>query len=463
MTASAVAVRAVEAFERPVTLRLPFRFGVVTLREASQAFLRAYVERPDGRGAWGHAAELMIPKWFDKRSDLGNEENVEQLRKSVRVAREIHLGADGYRTPVDLAHAVGAEQRRRLADENGLVAGYGPALAARAVLDAVCRLDGISFYDAVRTNRIGMRADHLPDDLRGFDIGAFLADLRPRAEIEARHTVGLADPLIEAEVPEARDGLPESLEAVVGRYGHRWFKIKVSGNPDADLERLAAIAAVLDRLDDYRTTLDGNEQFTDVPQLGDFLGRLWADRRLARLAASVAYVEQPLHRSVALDRHLGELADRVPFLIDESDAEDDSFAQARPLGYRGVSSKTCKGIYRSLLNAARCRHWGAERYFLSGEDLTTQPGLAVQQDLALVALLGLSHVERNGHHYVDGMQGAGEAEMDRFARAHPDLYRRDATGLHLEITGGRLRIASLACAGYAAGAVPDYDTMRPIV
>ncbi len=36
--------------------------------------------------------------------------------------------------------------------------------------------------------------------------------------------------------------------------------------------------------------------------------------------------------------------------------------------------------------------------FLSGEDLTCQAGLAVQQDLALVSLLGLSHVERNGHH-----------------------------------------------------------------
>ena len=35
--------------------------------------------------------------------------------------------------------------------------------------------------------------------------------------------------------------------------------------------------------------------------------------------------------------------------------------------------------------------------------ITTQAGLAVQQDLALVNPLGLTDVERNGHHYVNGM------------------------------------------------------------
>ena len=44
--------------------------------------------------------------------------------------------------------------------------------------------------------------------------------------------------------------------------------------------------------------------------------------------------------------------DRVD--LDESDGELDSFVQARKRGYAGISSKTCKGIYKSLLNAARC-------------------------------------------------------------------------------------------------------------
>ena len=97
-------------------------------------------------------------------------------------------------------------------------------------------------------------------------------------------------------------------------------------------------------------------------------------------------------------------------LIDESDNTLDAFIKAIAHGYTGVSSKNCKGFYRSLLNAARCRKLnsgGEQRFFMSAEDLTTQAGLAVQQDLALVNLIGLTHVERNGHHYVDGFAGQG--------------------------------------------------------
>src|SRR5204863_514653 len=80
------------------------------------------------------------------------------------------------------------------------------------------------------------------------------------------------------------------------------------------------------------------------------------------------------------------------------------------------------------LNAARCRLWnreeGAARYFMSGEDLTLQAGVALQQDLALVSLLGLAHAERNGHHYVNGMAGLPLAQQAAVLEAHPDLYER---------------------------------------
>ena len=53
-------------YERPVELRLPFRFGVVTLTEAPQAFVRARVILADGREGEGVSAEFLVPKWFDK-------------------------------------------------------------------------------------------------------------------------------------------------------------------------------------------------------------------------------------------------------------------------------------------------------------------------------------------------------------------------------------------------------------
>jgi hypothetical protein len=128
-----------------------------------------------------------------------------------------------------------------------------------------------------------------------------------------------------------------------------------------------------------------------------------------------------------------------------------------------VSSKTCKGLYKSLLNLARCARWNAEAgrpaFFMSAEDLTTQPGLALQQDLALVALLGLGHVERNGHHYVRGLAALPPGEQRAFLAAHPDLYMDDAGLDCLRIAGGRVAIGSLACVGFAAGAEPDWRSM----
>jgi hypothetical protein len=151
-------------------------------------------------------------------------------------------------------------------------------------------------------------------------------------------------------------------------------------------------------------------------------------------------------------------------IIDESDAELASFPAARKLGYRGVSSKLCKGFYKSLLNAARCARWNAGngrgvRYFMTAEDLTTQAGLAVQQDLALVTLLGMAHVERNGHHYVNGMAGLPEAEQAAFLAAHPDLYERSHGAVRLRIRSGDLAIGSLRRAGFASAAYPDWNAL----
>src|SRR5262249_6069091 len=144
---------------------------------------------------------------------------------------------------------------------------------------------------------------------------------------------------------------------------------------------------------------------------------LWSaveeEPRLSRFAASVLFIEQPIKRQVAASETVAALAARRPIIIDESDGDLGAFPRARTLGYAGVSSKSCKGIYKALLNRARCLKWneGADLpYFMSGEDLTTQPGTSVQQDLALVNLLGLTHVERNAHHFIDGFAGRPIAE-----------------------------------------------------
>jgi hypothetical protein len=96
--------------------------------------------------------------------------------------------------------------------------------------------------------------------------------------------------------------------------------------------------------------------------------------------------------------------------------------------------------------------------------LTAQAGLAVQQDLALVGLLGLTHVERNGHHYVDGFagQGASAAEQQTFLAAHPDLYHDDGGNVRLEIRDGTIALSSLDQPGFGSGAEPDWTSLTPL-
>jgi hypothetical protein len=191
---------------------------------------------------------------------------------------------------------------------------------------------------------------------------------------------------------------------------------------------------------------------------------------LWKLAQKTVFVEQPIRRDAALERDVSALGKRIPLLVDESDATLDAFVQARALGYKGVSSKSCKGFYKSVVNAARCARWNAAedkpRYFLSGEDLTMQAGIGVQQDLALVGWLGLSHVERNGHHYVNGLAAVPEAEQQALLKRHPGLYEPSDGAVRLAIRDGQLALSSLATApGFATG-IPgagiSWDAMRSV-
>ena len=468
MTDAAPRLRLVEArfFERSVKLRLPFRFGVVTLTEAPQIFVRARVRMADGREGEGVSAELLVPKWFDKSPELSHEDNFNQLRAALGLARR-HLLDAGENTPFGLSASVEAAvhaecARRKL---GGLIASFGLALLDRAILDALGRVENRTIFQLVRDNRFALTSETAPD-LAGFELDKFLGKIEPAQSIHVRHTIGLVDVLTEAETGQRlNDGLPESLEEAIAAYGHRYFKLKVGGALDADLDRLSRIAAVLDRASaPYFATLDGNEQYSDIDAVVALWRRIGEEPSLARMKSSILLLEQPIARSAALEKSVAALADEVPIEIDESDADISAFSRARELGYRGISSKACKGFYRALLNRARVEKWNAEagtrRYFMSAEDLTTQSGVAVQQDLAQALLVGATHVERNGHHYVDGMAGAPDAEQEAFRAAHPDLYKRTSGRVRLAIREGQLTLGSLnETPGLATGPMPDFHAM----
>ncbi|KAA3511673.1 mandelate racemase [Agrobacterium rosae] len=461
-------VKDASIFERRFTMRMPFRFEAATVTEAAQIFLSLDVEDAQGRIATGYSAELMVPKWFDKNPALSNADNEQQLRRSVHLAVALSKEAPAS-TAFGLHAGLEPQHHAQAASEglNGLIASFGLALVDRAILDALCRLHALPLVDVIRSNLPAMDLSTTPD-LDGFDVAGFLKQVIPHKTLYLRHTVGYIDPLTPQEIngPRRDDGLPECLREEIETYGIQYFKLKVSGRPQEDTERLKDIAAVLDRLPGYKATLDGNEQFADEAAVIDLMDRIEKEPALARLRQSLLFVEQPIIRTMALSQPVKTLAKRVALEIDESDGTKDAFLEAREQGYLGVSSKSCKGFYRSFLNKMRVEKWNAETgggYFMSAEDLTTQAGIAVQQDLALASLLNLGHIERNGHHYVDGMQGASASEDAAWLSAHGDLYRDHQGRARLTMQNGQLSLDTiLAAKGLGAAQAAAQATFQTL-
>ncbi|MEO8281156.1 MAG: enolase C-terminal domain-like protein, partial [Ideonella sp.] len=297
-------VTALDARVRPVQLRLPFRFGAITLTACPQLFVRVSLDD----GTEGFAAEMMVPKWFDKRAALTPRDNVEHLAQAIEMTAAAYVG-DAPATAFGLywRHRQALASAAEDAGLTGLSGSFGQAVIDRAVLDAMCRAHGVSFFEAARDNLIGIDA---VDALPGWDWSAWLASLQPLKQIEARHTVGMLDEL--DTVRHGDDGLPISLRAVIRRYGQRSFKIKLGGDPRTDLSRLRAVLAVLDsELGDFRYTLDGNEQYADATALDELLDGLAPLQR-------PLYIEQPVPRELSFATALP--ADRIaPFLMDEAD------------------------------------------------------------------------------------------------------------------------------------------------
>jgi hypothetical protein len=450
-----LAVRDISFFERLVRFARPFRFGAVVINDARQAFVRAEIE-VEARGTFvGASAELLVPKWFDKRPHLTPEETVGEQRRALLIAREVYLGQSGFKTAFALHAACIGAQVEACAKEDipPLAAAYGPAEIDKAILDALLRAAGTNFFDGMAQNIAGLDA-RLSRDLSDDDVARFLAGRKRLERVAIRHTVGLDDKI------EGEGGVADARE----NSGAHYFKLKLNGDPEGDAARLTRIGMELSALRyDYRVTLDANEQYADLKALGTLVDRLDRDRALSPIAAKLLYVEQPMPRDITKISPLGVLA-RRDFIIDEADDSYDAFPAGRALGYRGISSKSCKGIYKSIINAVRAAKWSGQRqrYFITGEDLTCQAGLAVQQDLALGALIGVTHAERNGHHYVDGFAETPAAEAEAFLAAHPDLYRSDGGNVRLAIHDGDLLTGSLTAPGFATSVHPVWSTLSPL-
>lgn len=437
------------------------------MTEAPLALLQVTIEDEVGHTATGLSSDLLVPKWFAKNPESTIEEDQRDLIRSLHDAcATLQESSTECATLFDHFWQVYGTQVAPLeaTDLQRLVRGFGVAMVERAMFDAICRLAGLPFHEAIRCNLPGLRLDEIDTTLAPWDPSSLPAN--PPATIGLRHTVGLLDALRATDVPgdsRVGDGLPESLEEDIDAGGLQWFKLKISGTHDQDVERLRTIASLLMEKvgTSAKVTIDGNEQYDSMASLLTTLEVTQSSDEGAWLLDRLLCIEQPLSRTMTFDPDRVDGIDRVqtiaPVIIDESDHGIDAFPSAVALGYRGVSIKNCKGVIRALINRARC-DLGPPGLMQTAEDLTNLPIVALQQDLCTATTLGMSHIERNGHHYFRGLDHLPASLAERAAAVHDDLYTRCDEGAFLSIVRGTIKLGSIHGAGYGYRVTHDLDT-----
>ena len=460
----------------PMRTRFPFRYGIASMTAVPHLFVSVRLEN-EGREVAGVAAEGLPPKWFTKTPDTPFENDLAEMLAVIQNAARIASNAAAHPTAFFPWWRDLHDEQKRWASLRGLpplLANLGVSLMERAVLDALCRAHAQPLHALLVANAFDLQLGTLRPEVAGLRLDQLLPPA-PLASVAARHTVGLSDPLRAVDIPaEERldDGLPQALEDCIRVYGLTHFKIKVCGQPDLDLPRLRELTAVLETTcpAGFQATLDGNEQFSDFDAFRDFYDRLAADPKLEPLFRSLLFIEQPLHRDHALGDAAGaglrNWHDAPPLIIDESDGSLDDLPRALELGYHGTSHKNCKGVIKSLANAALLRVRAPQMSrppIQSAEDLVNVGPVALLQDLAVVAALGIPHVERNGHHYFRGLSMHAPELQDRLLTRHAGLYERHPRGFAtLAVRHGHLDLRTVNSAPFGCGLDLDTSAFTPL-
>lgn len=445
--------------------RLPFKYGIATLTAVPHLILSIEIE-VNGKKGIGVAADGLAPKWFTKNPDSSFKDDIEEMLLVIKRASRIGKDVDEAETIFDFWHSVYQAQYKWGNEEKlpALLTSFGVSLFERALISAYCNAESISFHQALVSGKLGYNFDVFGRDipLKNF---ADLLPIEPLNEIEVRHTVGLGDPLLDKDiVDKINDGFPQSLEQNLKTYGLKKLKIKVKGDLESDVPRLFKIYSLTQKLNcPPQFTLDGNEQFTSAESFKIYWENLMEEKALESFFENLLFVEQPIHRDYALTDDTAwtflNWNDRPKIIIDESDGELNSAVKALKCGYSGTSHKNCKGIFKSVTNAVYLKH---KNGIQSAEDLCNVGPIALQQDLAVAAALGISHVERNGHHYMPGLSMFPEDIQQNVMKHHADLYSFSHGYPSLNIEAGKINLSSVNSSPFGVGFDLNPERFTPL-
>jgi len=459
MPFSKVKIRQAELFSRMVSTRIPFKFGSSVVHEMPIILAEIIMETDGGKTATGVSSCGIPPSWFDKSPLKSVDEGEKDLLDATRAAIALHT---------DFAHDSvwnlhrNAEKTLRnnssLNELNDLTLSFGTALMDNALIDAICRASGATFHQALKGNLFGM----------GPELQNFIPD-KPLDQIYYRHTIGLADVIrtLDIETP-IDDGLPQSLEQVIDAYSPVYFKIKMSSDFDSTRNRLLAIAHLLkNKVPEYKITMDANEGFHSMEEYANFIQELAGVGELRDFWRNILWVEQPTERSVSLDSNVTDALERtsklLPVILDESDGNDQVIDRAIELGYQGISAKNCKSALRTLHKYQHIHQTKNQNNFiLSSEDLTNVPVVPLNQDLCVAAALGISHSERNGHHYIQGFSFLSDKERVSALADYPALYKKTAGSVGVFIEKGIINVGDINKFGFGVKSLPETNSLQGI-
>ncbi len=185
-----IAVRETELFVVNLRARIPFQYGITTMRQVPHLMVRAVVE-VNGRSQPGISADHLPPKWFTKCPATSYRDDVRDMLEVIQHASDAARRLPPAVSVFDWWCELSAAQREWASGRRHppLLFNFGVSLMERAVVDAFCRATKQTFAHAVRDHAFGLRLGEIHPELEG-QVPAGLLPPEPLRSIIVRHTIG---------------------------------------------------------------------------------------------------------------------------------------------------------------------------------------------------------------------------------------------------------------------------------